>query len=55
MVARNSHLYVNYFISYAADTKKKKKKKKYKSKSLISKDSMKHKKGLPSPNVPISN
>ena len=27
MVARNSHLYVNYFISYAADTKKKKKKK----------------------------
>ena len=34
MVARNSHLYVNYFISYAADTKKKKK---YKSKSLISK------------------
>ena len=41
MVARNSHLNVNYFISYAADTtttkKKKKKKKKYKSKSLISK------------------
>ena len=28
MVARNSLLYVNYFISYAADTKKKKKKKK---------------------------
>ena len=26
MVARNSHLYVNYFISNAADTKKKKKK-----------------------------
>ena len=26
MVARNSHLYVNYFISYAADTQKKKKK-----------------------------
>ena len=25
MVARNSHLYVNYFISYAADTQKKKK------------------------------
>ena len=54
MVARNSHLYVNYFISYAADTKKKKKKKVQIKISNI-KDSMKHKKGLPSPNVPISN
>ena len=52
MVARNSHLYVNYFISYAADTKKKKK---VQIKISNIKDSMKHKKGLPSPNVPISN
>ena len=51
MVARNSHLYVNYFISYAADTKNKK----VQIKISNIKDSMKHKKGLPSPNVPISN